>query len=68
VFTPGTRQRLREALVAAASADDRIIGAALTGSATVGREDRWSDVDLALSVAEGIDRGQAITDWAPCES
>ncbi len=31
-----------------AETDERITGAALTGSAAVGREDRWSDIDLAF--------------------
>jgi len=40
VFTPDERTELREALLAAARADGRIVGAAVTGSAAVGREDR----------------------------
>ena len=48
VFTPEERTRLRDALVARARADERITGAALTGSASRGAEDRWSDIDLAL--------------------
>jgi hypothetical protein len=34
VFTPQERTRLRDALVARARADERITGAALTGSAS----------------------------------
>ena len=46
-----------------ARADDRITGAALTGSTSVGRDDRWSDIDLAVSVAPGVDQAELISDW-----
>jgi hypothetical protein len=61
VFTPGERERLRDSLVSAAHADARVVSAALTGSAAAGREDRWSDIDLALGVEGEI--GQVIADW-----
>jgi hypothetical protein len=61
VFTPEERARVRDALVSAARADPRVAAAALTGSSSTGREDRWSDVDLALGI-EG-DLCQAIADW-----
>jgi hypothetical protein len=41
--------------VSAAYADPRITGAAATGSAVVGREDRWSDIDLAWCLAAEVD-------------
>lgn len=63
MFTPTERERLREALVSAARDDPRITGAALTGSAAVGREDRWSDIDLALCVAAEADTARVIADW-----
>jgi predicted nucleotidyltransferase len=63
VFTPEERERLREGLVSAAYADTRITGAAVTGSAAVGREDRWSDIDLALCVAADADLRQVLADW-----
>ncbi len=63
MFTAEDRERLREGLVSAARADPRISAAALTGSAATGREDRWSDIDLALCVAADADRAQAIGDW-----
>lgn len=64
LFTPKRRERLREALVAAAQSDVRIIGAAHTGSAAVGREDRWSDIDLALCVVPHADVEQVVADWS----
>jgi predicted nucleotidyltransferase len=63
MFTPEDRTRLRDALIAAARADPRITAAALTGSAAVGAEDRWSDIDLALSVAGEADPGRVVADW-----
>jgi hypothetical protein len=63
VFTPADRDRLRETLISAARADERITGAALTGSASLGAEDRWSDIDLALGVAPDADLTEVISDW-----
>ncbi len=63
VFTPEERGRLRDTLISAARADGRITGAALTGSASLGAEDRWSDIDLALGVAAGTDVAGVIADW-----
>jgi hypothetical protein len=63
MFTPEERTRLRDALVARARADERITGAALTGSASQDAEDRWSDIDLALGVAAGTDPGRVMADW-----
>src|SRR2546430_17523862 len=63
MFTPEDRTRLRDALVAAARGDPRITAAALTGSAAAGAEDRWSDIDLALSVAADADYGRVVADW-----
>jgi hypothetical protein len=50
VFTPEDRGRLRAVLIAAARADERLSGAALTGSAALDAEDRSSDIDLALGI------------------
>jgi len=47
VYTPEQRDALRTELLAASHADPRITGGAITGSASVGLEDRWSDIDLA---------------------
>jgi len=44
-------------------ADGRISGAALTGSATGGATDRWSDIDLALCVTDEADHDQVVADW-----
>lgn len=52
MFTPEERERVRPDLVEAARSDSRITGVALTGGATVGREDRSSDIDLAFGIRE----------------
>jgi hypothetical protein len=63
MFTPDERGRVRDALIGAARADARVSGCALTGSASIGREDRWSDIDLALGLADGGDAAEVIADW-----
>jgi predicted nucleotidyltransferase len=52
MYTVGQRNQLRDALLAAARADDRVTGAALTGSAALDAEDAWSDIDLAFKTTE----------------
>lgn len=64
MFTPAERQGVREALVAAAREDARVSAAALTGSAALEREDRWSDIDLALSVGDPGELDGVIEDWS----
>ncbi|MGW6448794.1 nucleotidyltransferase domain-containing protein [Lentzea sp. NPDC055074] len=61
MFTVSERDQLRRDLVNAADVDPRVVGAALTGSASVGREDRWSDIDFALSVERDVDA--VVVDW-----
>jgi predicted nucleotidyltransferase len=63
VFTPAERQKLRDSLVAAARTDPRITAAALTGSAAAGREDAWSDIDLAFRLADNADLEPALAEW-----
>ncbi len=52
MFTPEYRGRLRSELLEYAARDARLSGGAVTGSAAMDREDRWSDIDLAFGVAE----------------
>jgi predicted nucleotidyltransferase len=63
VFTPQQRTRLLDELVTAAEQDPRITAAALTGSAALGREDEWSDIDLALRLAPDADATAVVDDW-----
>jgi len=55
MWTAEERQSLRFELIEAARADPRIVAAAITGSASVGQEDRWSDIDLAFGVGEDLE-------------
>jgi hypothetical protein len=52
MFTPEERESLRSELIEIASADARVSGGALTGSASLGKEDRWSDIDLVFGVRD----------------
>jgi hypothetical protein len=63
VFTSQKREQIREELVAAAKADSRVGAAAHLGSAALGLEDRWSDIDLALCLAPDADLNQVLVDW-----
>lgn len=55
---------LRSQLLEAARADPRLTAAAITGSASVGREDRWSDIDLAFGVREEAEVKPTLADWS----
>ncbi len=63
MFTAEDRELLRDEFVSAARGDVRISAAALVGSSALGREDRWSDIDLALCFTADADRTQVIADW-----
>jgi len=63
VFTAEERDRVRDRLFEIARADHRITGGATTGSRSVGTEDRWSDVDTAFGVADGVSLDQVHDDW-----
>ena len=63
MFSITERDRLRALLISSARTDERITGIALTGSASIGAEDRWSDIDLAFGFAAGTELAGAIADW-----
>lgn len=63
VFTPEERAELRDMLISMAHDDPRVTGCALTGSGSLRREDRWSDIDLALGIAPDADIGSVIADF-----
>lgn len=64
MFEVDRRERVRTQLVERARTDERIVGAAITGSAASGREDRWSDIDLFLGVACGVEVEAVLGDWS----
>jgi len=63
MFTREQRGQLRSDLLEYAANDRRIGAAAITGSAAAGREDLWSDIDLAFGVADAAEVQQVLTDW-----
>jgi hypothetical protein len=63
VFTAEQREQIRAELVAAAKADTRIAAAAHFGSAALGLQDRWSDIDLGLCLADNTHWQQVLSDW-----
>ena len=64
LLSPEDRERVHGRLLELAREDHRIVSAALTGSAAADAEDRWSDVDVFLGVAEGIDIEAVLADWS----
>lgn len=63
LFTDKEREQIRLELVSYATQDSRIAGAAHTGSAACGTVDRWSDIDLALSVSPAANLDAVVADW-----
>jgi hypothetical protein len=63
MFTPEARDHLRCSLLEHATRDQRISGAAITGSAAAGREDRWSDIDLAFGVGLAAKLPNVLAEW-----
>jgi hypothetical protein len=63
MFTSDERDRLRSTLLEQATKDQRISGAAITGSRAAAREDRWSDVDLAFGVQDAAELPNVLSDW-----
>jgi hypothetical protein len=63
LFTSQQREHIRDDLVIAAKADERIGGAAHLGSAAIGLADRWSDIDLGLGLVPDADLDQVLLDW-----
>lgn len=63
MFTPEERDLLRSSLLEYAAGDRRLSGAAITGSAAAGGEDRWSDIDLAFGVGDADELPGVLADW-----
>jgi hypothetical protein len=63
VFTEAERDRVRVRVLELASADPRVVGAALVGSLANGGGDRFSDLDLTFGVARGVEPAVVLDDW-----
>jgi len=63
-FTLSERDAVRARVLELARADPRIRGGAEVGSFAGGRADRWSDLDLTFSVAEGTPLAAVLDDFS----
>src|ERR671933_2855178 len=63
MFTAEERERVRARVLELARDDERITGGAITGSVTVGAEDRWSDIDTAFGFADGVEPVTVLDEW-----
>lgn len=63
MFTAARRAALRDELLAYARSDPSITAAALVGSAARHQADRWSDIDLALRLGDGVDPVSTAESW-----
>jgi len=63
-FTVEWRSQLKSSLLDFARQDARLSGAAITGSATTDREDRWSDIDLAFGVEKADEMSAVLADFS----
>lgn len=63
MFTIEERTEILDRLIASARTDPQVIGAALVGSIANGRDDRWSDIDLALQLDAGAEPDDVADRW-----
>lgn len=64
MFSPDDRKLVREWLIELARSDPRVTGVALVGSAAEGREDKWSDIDVALRLGADVDAPSLADGWS----
>src|SRR2546421_1560545 len=63
MFTAEQRDHVRQRVLALGQGGPRAIAGALTGSMAFGGGDRWSDIDVAFGIAEGISPEAVLEDW-----
>ena len=63
MFTAEQREHVRQRILEVAQSDPRVIAGALTGSMAFGGGDRWSDIDVAFGIADGITLEAVLDDW-----
>jgi hypothetical protein len=64
MFAVGQRDALRDRVLRLAEEDDRVVAAAVVGSlAVAGGGDRFSDLDLAFGIADGVALTGVLDDW-----
>jgi hypothetical protein len=64
MFTVDRRSELRAQLLDRATRDRSVTAAAITGSASVGAEDEWSDIDLFFGVDDSVGVDEAVSAWS----
>jgi predicted nucleotidyltransferase len=65
LYTPEEREDSAELLLGLLRKDERVERAELSGSGTTGYADRWSDVDLLVTVTAGADQHEVADSWIP---
>ena len=65
MYTPEERDEVAQRLIDLLGADARVERVELCGSGTTGYTDRWSDVDLFVTVADGVDQLELADSWIP---
>lgn len=63
MFTSEERERIRQCIIDLAKNDSRLSGGAITGSVTIGKQDQWSDIDLAFGVINSSDISNCLSDF-----
>ena len=63
LFSPQERQQILERLLVELQSDGRIAGAVVVGSAVIGFEDDYSDIDLTIAIAEGALLKPLFQEW-----
>jgi hypothetical protein len=63
MFTIDDRDRVRDHVLERADADARVVAGAVVGSLANSSGDRWSDLDLAFGVADGVPIRDVLDDF-----
>jgi hypothetical protein len=63
MFSIKDRKRVRDYVLALASADARVTAGAVVGSLARDDGDRWSDLDLTFAVVDGVPILEVLDDW-----
>src|SRR5918912_1300579 len=63
MFTVEERERVRDRVLELASADERVVAAAIVGSLAHDEGDEWSDLDLTFGVADGVAVAEVLDDF-----
>ncbi len=64
MFTVEDRDALRERVLRLAEEDARVVAGAAVGSLALGGGDRYSDLDLTFSIADGNQVATVLDDWS----